>query len=112
MYLSVNILYSNSIFTQNGFRKLLRFKPSSLRLFIYASNELIISIYAILLINLCYNDGINMLRFCIFFKIKKKINNNNNNKYNNNNKNMSIECITCAITISITVLNVNVFVGR
>lgn len=51
--------------------------------------------YAILLINLCYNDGINILRFCIFFKnLKKNVNNNNNN-----NKNMSIECITSAITI-------------
>lgn len=47
-----------------------------------------------------------MLRFCIFLK-KKNVNNNNNN-----NENMAIECITSAITISIPVLNVNVFVGR
>lgn len=43
--------------------------------------------------------------FVSFLKIKKNVN-------NNNNKNMAIECITSAITISIPVLNVNVFVGR
>lgn len=52
------------------------------------------------MVSICYD-------FVSFLKIKKNVNNNNNNK------NMAIECVIhSAITISIPVLNVNVFVGR